>query len=191
MSGIVSEKKSLLRKKFLDIRHSISRDDVVQKSRMIQEKLFRIPEFINSKVIHSYVSMSSMNEVSTREIIQYCFDNKKKIVVPKMEKQGVLSHHLIESVKDLEKNNWGVYEPKNENKFPIDDLSIVIVPMVSADHLKHRLGYGKGFYDRFLGQVDTFNIGLAYDCQFCENKLPVESFDKKMDMILTESRVVL
>jgi len=191
MSGSVQDKKSLLRKKFLDIRNSFSSDQVGQKSRMIQEKLFQLPEFIDSKVVHTYVSMSSMNEVSTREIIQYCFDQNKRVVVPKMEKQGVLSHHLIESMGELEKNSWGVDEPKTENKFPINKLSIVLVPMVSADNLKNRLGYGMGFYDRFLSQVKTFNVGLAFDCQISENMLPVEPFDKKIDVILTESQKVL
>ncbi len=190
MSGNVADKKMLIRKKFLEVRNALSSDQVEQKSRMIQEKLFQLPEFIDSKVVHTYVSMSSMNEVSTREIIQYCFDQNKKVVVPKIEKQGVLSHHLIESVEELEKNSWGVGEPKTVNNFPVDELSIVLVPMVSADNLKNRLGYGMGFYDRFLSQIKTFNIGLAFDCQFSKNMLPVEPFDKKMDVIFTESRKV-
>lgn len=190
MSGSVSDKKSVERKKFLEIRNSLSQDQLAQKSRMIQEKLYQLPEFIESKVIHTYVSMSSMNEVSTREIIQFCFEQDKRIVVPKIEKEGVLSHHLIESMDELEKNSWGVGEPKTDNKFPIDSLSIVIVPMVSADYFKNRLGYGMGFYDRFLSQIKTFNVGVAFDCQISENMLPVEPFDKKLDIILTESQKV-
>lgn len=183
--------KSLLRKKCLKIRKSLTEEQVELKSREIHKKLFHLPEFINAKVIHTYVSIEKMNEVSTREIIQYSFDQQKRIVVPKMEREGVLTHHEINSIDDLEKNNWGVGEPRVANLFPTEKLSIVIVPMVAADYLKNRLGYGMGFYDRFLSSINTYNVGLAYDCLLSKNTLPVEAFDKKMDVILTESKKLL
>lgn len=188
MGDNVTEIKSLVREKFLLIRKSLSQDQVKQKSESIQEKLYQLPEFITSDVVHSYVSMSNMNEVSTREIIQTCFDQQKRVVVPKMESAGKLSHHLIESLDDLEKNEWGVGEPIKPNLFPVEKLSIVLVPMVSADYLKNRLGYGMGYYDRFLSRTNTYNIGLAFDCQLSKNTLPVEPFDKKMDIVITESK---
>ncbi|MEX2456163.1 MAG: 5-formyltetrahydrofolate cyclo-ligase [Balneolaceae bacterium] len=188
MGRNLADKKSLVREKYIEVRKSLLADQVEQKSEMIQEKLFKLPEFIGANVVHTYVSMSNVNEVSTRGIIQYCFDQQKKIVVPKMEKEGILSHHLIDSFEDLETNEWGVDEPKKENPFPLDEFSIILVPMVSTDQLKNRLGYGMGFYDRFLSKVNTFNVGLAFDCQLSENTLPVEPFDKKMDVVITESK---
>lgn len=188
MGKNVSENKSLVREKFLKIRKSLSQIQVEQKSKSIQEKLYQFPEFIASNVVHTYVSMSNKNEVSTLEIIQTCFDQQKRVVVPKMEAGGELSHHLIESLDDLEKNEWGVNEPKRENLYPLEKLSVVLVPMVSVDYMKNRLGYGMGFYDRFLSCTKTFNIGLAFDCQLSKNTLPVEPFDKKMDIVITESK---
>lgn len=191
MGENVTENKSVVRENFLQIRRSLSCDQVEQKSKLIHAKVYQLPEFKAANVVHSYVSMSNMNEVSTREIIQYCFDQKKRVVVPKMEKEGVLSHHLIKSLDELEPNEWGVDEPKGSNLFPLDDLAIVLVPMVSADHLKNRLGYGMGFYDRFLSGINTYNVGLAFDCQLSENTLPVEAFDKKMDVVITESKKLI
>ncbi len=188
MGKNVVENKSLLRKKYLKFRKSLSDIQVNQKSKLIQEKLYQLPEFTASNVVHTYVSMSSMNEVSTREIIQFCFDQEKRVVVPKIENEGMLSHHLIDSLDDLETNKWGVAEPKRENLFPINHLSIVLVPVVSVDYLKNRLGYGMGFYDRFLSLTNTYNIGLAFDCQLSENSLPIEPFDKKLDIVITESK---
>jgi 5-formyltetrahydrofolate cyclo-ligase len=101
--------------------------------------------------------------------------------------EGKLSHIRLDSLKDLRKNSLGVPEPVGGRKFSVDDLDLVIVPMVAGDRKKNRIGYGAGYYDRFLTNCSAPKVGLLFDCQLYDDTLPVESFDIPLDILITES----
>jgi 5-formyltetrahydrofolate cyclo-ligase len=192
MSLTVDEQKKRLRKRFLSARNTMSSNELYSKSRFITSKLINTEDYLKADVVHCYVSMIRKNEVETRNLIQHMLDHGKKVVVPKMEKMGQLSHYEIKGLDELTENKWGVAEPVKNSTLSVNksSLELVIVPMVSGDKYKNRLGYGKGFYDRFLEGLHATKIGFLFDLQMYEERLPTDKFDVQLDMLITESKIV-
>jgi 5-formyltetrahydrofolate cyclo-ligase len=185
--------KSLLRKEFLNRRQSLTRDEVLEKSSSILKQLSGLKSFRDAGTVHCYISMNERNEVFTEEIIEMCFSLNKKVVVPKMVRESRLEHYYIEQGETLLPNAWGVPEPEPvpDKKAGLTDIDLILIPMVAADREKNRLGYGKGFYDRFLSKCDAVKTGLLFDVQLSDKALPVEEHDVKLDLLITESGVIL
>ncbi len=182
-----SEKEEL-RNHFLKERKKLSDTEVETKSTEIIHRLLQLHAFQEADIVHSYVPIKKNHEVDTAQLIHHCFDTDKKIVVPKMLEQGKLQHLEIESFDDLKKNSWGIPEPDKGKEISVERLDLIVVPMVAGDRFKNRLGYGQGYYDRFLEKSDAIKIGLLFDCQLFEKKLPVEKFDVPLDILITESQ---
>lgn len=186
----VDRKKATLRKKILSGRLNLSSDEVAEKSKRIINTLTKCDQFKRSKCIHTYISISKNNEVGTLNFIEDCFRLRKRVVVPKMKKKGELLHIEITSLNNLEKNDWGILEPATNNEIDISEIDLIVVPMAAGDINKNRLGYGKGYYDRFLSKTGAFKIGLLFEMQLLEKLLPVDSFDVPLDKLITEKRVI-
>lgn len=182
--------KKDLRFHFLEARSNLTMREVLQKSSRVINKLIALTQFKEAQVIHTYVSMSERNEVHTHSFIQKCLNTNKKVIVPKMEKGGKLSQSLLSSFDELRPNKWGVLEPESISSYDSSEMDLIIVPMVAGDRLKNRLGYGMGYYDRFLGDIAAVKIGLLFDCQMHQDILPTEEFDVPLDILITESEVL-
>jgi 5-formyltetrahydrofolate cyclo-ligase len=107
-----------------------------------------------------------------------------------MRPKAQLSHHVIHNLSELTTNEWGVEEPDpiRHPEVEVADLDLVIVPLSAADRRCHRLGYGKGYYDRFLDRVRIPKVGLCYEHWFLE-QIPTDNFDVPLDLIVTEKQV--
>ncbi len=188
----VEEQKKFLRNKFIAARKDLSTNEVFSKSRFIFSKLINTELYRKAVTIHCYVSISRQNEVETRNVIQHMLAHGKTVVVPKIEKETLLTHYEIDDLGALTENRWGVAEPDANNKTPVaaDELDLVIVPMVSGDKKKNRLGYGKGFYDRFLSGVSAPKTGVLFDVQLYDHILPTDRYDVQLDMLITETKIL-
>lgn len=184
----ISSSKKKLREHYLRTRNNLSKSLVLKKSALITEKVLVSREFSNASVIHTYVSIERNHEVDTSSLITEALKRNKRVVVPKVIGQGELDHIEINSLEELKENKWGVPEPEKKKKIRVNKLDLVIVPMVAGDQKKNRLGYGKGYYDRFLVNCPAVKIGLLFDCQLHNDKLPVETFDIPLDILITETR---
>lgn len=182
--------KNSVREYFLTKRGELNTDQLIKNSNRIYARLENTTIFQQAKSVHTYVSIEKNNEVLTQRMIKHSMAEGKKIIVPKMFQEGELEHIRINSLNELKANSWGVPEPVHKKTYPISDIDLVIVPMVAGDRLKNRIGYGKGYYDRFLSNVDVEKIGLLFHCQLSEYQLPVESFDIKLDVLITENEVI-
>lgn len=192
MSVTVDKKKRLLRKRYLAARKELTPNEVYSKSRFIFSNLINTEVYKKAETVHCYVSINRQNEAETRNLIQFMLGEGKVVVVPKMEVNGKLSHYKIRDLEELNENRWGVAEPDGDNSRRADviEFDLIIVPMVAGDKQKNRLGYGKGYYDRFLSGLNTTKAGLLFDLQLCETKLPTDKYDVKMDMLITESAIL-
>lgn len=186
----VKQRKKELREKYTELRMSLDKKSAGEKSIEIHQHLFASNEFKNSKTIHTYVSMNHRNEVDTFQLISQALKFGKNIVVPRIEDDVELSHHQISDTGHLKRNEWGVPEPTGEGTVEPKDLDLILVPMLSGDRYRNRLGYGKGFYDRFLKQTNAVRIGLLFDIQMYDKKLPVNRFDVQLDLLITESGIL-
>ncbi len=182
--------KQNLREALLKRREGISGSEYLQKSKQICERLIHLPEFKQAAVIHCYISINERNEVNTHSLIEKMLKMDKQLIVPITQMEtGTLRNAPLENFDELKINKWGVLEPEIGPEIAVSTIELVVVPMVGGDSNKNRIGYGKGFYDRFLAQLECPKIGLLFQNCLAE-KLPVESFDVQLDKIVTDKRVI-
>ena len=183
-----NEEKSLLRKEVLHKRNSMSHFEISTKSKLIQQKLIESPVFNQSKSIGLYLAIGS--EVQTRGIINYALDLAKTVSLPRIISND-LRFYVVDQT-DFEKNSFdvnkfGIKEPKIDNR-PADFIDLLIIPGIVFDTYGFRIGYGYGYYDKYL-TINKFSksIGLAYDFQFIKKPIPILPHDRKIDVLITES----
>jgi len=185
--------KNQLREKILKLRQKLHQSQIEVKSQKIFQNLILMDIFKDSKNIMAY--MAFRNEVDTLPVINYCLCNDKKIILPisiKETRQLVLSE-LKDPDKELRKGTYGIKEPAPEyvRLFSPKELDLILVPAVAFDLNGYRLGYGGGYYDRFLssltGKIPT--VGLAFEMQIIQ-KIPAESTDQPVDYIATEKKII-
>jgi len=180
---MIAEAKAELRKKMLTQRNSLDQDFVHESSKSIAEKLFAEEHFKNARTIAFYIPKGS--EVDTRFMID-ALEEDREILVPITKDE--IEMVQLKSFDNLGPGRFGVPEPRE--KIPPSSFSdVVIVPGVAFGLCMHRLGYGLGYYDRFLSRSPAFRIGICYDFQV-EEKLPTHENDQRMDMIITEKRII-
>lgn len=180
---IMNDLKKQIRKEFLQKRNLVTnRADMDCE---ITRKL--ISECSDYERIFVYISYSS--EVSTIDFIEKMLSQGKQIYVPVCDiSTCTMSASHISSLNDLRENKYGILEPKRSDEI-FADFDVIIFPGVAFDVRGHRIGYGKGYYDKFVSNLKTVptKIGICYDFQL-QNSIPCETHDVKMDMILTEKR---
>ncbi|HLA48913.1 MAG TPA: 5-formyltetrahydrofolate cyclo-ligase [Nitrospinota bacterium] len=170
--------KEEIRKRILSLRNGLDNDWIRDVSIQIEERLFEYKDFLESKNILFYDAFKK--EVQTRGMIKRAIDMKKRVFLP---------------VTDFKNKNILVSEfidEKEPAKIVSEDaIETVIVPGVAFDGAGTRIGFGMGFYDRFLKRLskDVKTIGLAFDFQVV-GKIPVDSHDFIIDKIITEKRVI-
>jgi 5-formyltetrahydrofolate cyclo-ligase len=138
------------------------------------------------------VFTSKEKEVNTRPLIEALFEQKNPVVVPIIQKEDVsLRLSYLREMAALVPSTFGVPEPiGNEIPAKPQDVDVIILPMLGFDRAGGRIGYGAGYYDRFLEKnPDLTKIGVAFGCQEMET-LPVDENDIKMDLIVTEDGIV-
>lgn len=178
------EKKEL-RNKFIEKRLKINEEEKRISDEIIFDKLINLDLFKKSSCILSYVSTKT--EVDTRNIIEYSFMKGKTVAVPRCDKNSnLMKFYHIKSFDDLEKSYFNILEPDH---FCIEQVdfsdAICIVPGLAFDKNGYRLGYGRGYYDRFLSENSIPAVGLCYK-SFLVDNLPVEGFDIAVDSIITD-----
>ena len=157
--------KSELRKLYLQKRLAIKEEDYITYNAQICNQFFSTIDLSLIKVIHTYLPIEKKREPDTWMIIDRIkqeFHNIR-ISIPRV-KNNVLENFYFDGTHQLEKNNWGIPEPKHGIPTPADKIDLVIVPLLAFDKSGARVGYGKGFYDKFLKgcRPDCKKIGLSF-----------------------------
>lgn len=197
MSGKdIADRKKAVREKIKRIRFKLSRAEVLSKSAEIQKRLFDLPEFKRAKTVSFYVAKG--NEVQTEQMIKDSIKMGKRGLVPIVDEVSgrLVFSELRNYDTELEPGAFGVLEPKPECRriVPLGETELIVVPGIAFDKHGHRLGHGKGYYDRFLREVfsikpNVFAIGLAFDFQILE-ECPHNHDDILVYKIVTERRVI-
>ena len=191
-NGSICDGKNELREEYKKIINNINIKNKEQKTEEITKKFINTTQFKNAEIIAIYKSFSS--EVSTEEIIKYALKSGKEITLPRVNKSK-LDFYEIKSIDEkLIKSNFGIEEPIENSKTFVDKqkIDLVVVPGLAFDKEKNRLGYGGGFYDRFLAGINALKIGICFDEQLLKNEtLPVKETDVKLDIIITDKEMVI
>lgn len=163
---------------------NFSSEYVKYSDEIIFNKLTQSEVFNNAKILFIYVSKNT--EVDTIKIIKYALSLDKTVCVPKCLENSQMKAYKIKSFDDLEIGKFNILEPKSYSK-EIDKINIdlAVIPCVTCDVDNNRLGYGKGFYDRFLVNTAMKKVCLCRK-QVLQEKIPVDKNDVKMDVVLTD-----
>lgn len=187
----VALEKQRLREERLAARETLSEQERCALDESITQKLLETPEYAEAATVLTYVSVSS--EVSTRMFIEGALRDGKTVAVPRCLPEHRLEFVAIASLDQLAPAPFNLLEPpKDLSALTVSqmDNSICIVPALLVDTKGYRLGYGAGFYDRFLSTYPGKKICLAYKQNLSKTELPHTEFDVAVDMVITESDVL-
>ena len=180
--------KNELRQKYRALRDSFGEEFITNASISACKNLASTQEFINADTVLLYYP--TKNEISPLPIFEICLKLGKTVAFPVCNKENsTLVFKEIFSLNDLSRSTFGIFEPGESCKeIEFSHNTICLVPALLFSSDGHRLGYGKGFYDRFLDNFKGISVGFSYSALVCD-KLPKESHDISLNMIITESEV--
>ncbi len=185
--------KSEIRKEVLKARLALSEQEVAQKSAAIVKRLLALEEYRRAAILMAYIDFR--NEVRTGELIRESLAMGKQVVVPLTDTRAkrLMPSLLLNYPEDLAPGAWGILEPAPGRLRPVEPakIDLVVVPGVAYDERGNRLGYGGGFYDRFLPQTrpDTFYVAPAFELQIRPEITP-GPYDCPVHCLVTEERVI-
>lgn len=171
--------KELLRNKYKLIRKSITEKNI--KDEIIYKKVINDCDIKKYSTILIYVSFK--DEVDTLKLIKY-FLQCKKVAVPKIE-NNIMKFYYIKDLNELETGYFGILEPISNELVTDFSNCVCITPGICFDINGNRIGYGKGFYDKFFNEVDIYKIGLCYK-KCLVRKIDVNNFDKRVEKVITD-----
>ncbi|MCR4909393.1 MAG: 5-formyltetrahydrofolate cyclo-ligase [Lachnospiraceae bacterium] len=178
-----------LRNKYRRIRDSIEPALRRFLSGKIGERLFGLPLFKEAQSVFFYHSFGS--EVETPEMIKTALSEGKLVALPRVLDDKAMRFYFVEDLESLEISRFGVPEPPKEGLCAISEPDLVIVPGLVFDREGNRLGYGKGYYDRFFKTLPygVSKAALAFDEQLSDTVIK-EEYDVPVDLIITPSEVM-
>jgi 5-formyltetrahydrofolate cyclo-ligase len=191
------ETKKEFRKYYIEMRSRLGREEAVEKSRLLFERICSLEQYMKAHVVLAYMSFGS--EVSTDQFICRCIRDGKTVALPKVVKEdgkgcrlGIYA--ITDPVADVVPGFRGIREPDTSRTRLLDpgEIDLAVVPGVAFDAAGNRLGYGAGCYDRLLPMLrrDCLKIGAAFEIQLAD-ALPTDGHDFRLDVVVTESRTII
>ncbi len=180
--------KEEIRRRILQQRSALTHLQVQQGGDAVRRRLMETDLYDQAQRIGCYVSVKS--EVDTHGFIEAALSAGKRVAVPRTRRQGLMVHQEIQTLADLRPAPFGLLEPTGSDhpEIPPADFDLIIVPGLAFDRRGNRIGFGAGYYDRFLARVTASKIGLAYDFQILDH-LPSDPHDIRLDLLVTEREI--
>ena len=181
-----AEEKKKIRKDVLAIRDALPRPVREALSITICKNFTALDTVVKSSAIMIFLSFGS--EVRTDYIIEWLWQQKKRVLAPLCKPETrEMAVYAIKTFDDVAPGYFGIREPKQDILKPVakQGIDLIAVPAAAFDRRGHRVGYGGGYYDRFLADMDVPKIGLAFSCQLVP-KVPSDRFDQPVQGIVTE-----
>lgn len=180
--------KNELRKEYKKIRNDIK--NKVKLSFQISDNLFNSEIYNNCKSVFCYASFGS--EADTTDIVLNSLARNKTVALPVCtDKNGNMDFYKINSFSDLIEGTYGILEPDTNicEKIEPNNKTLLTVPAVVFDKKGYRIGYGKGYYDRYLKKFNGISVGLCYN-RCIIDEVPADKFDEKVDFIVCENFLI-
>lgn len=172
-------------------RDALSSFDIQNRSELIFKNIVKSGVLANITEILTFVNYSS--ECDTSNIINYCFENEIKIAVPRVEGK-YMDFYYISSINDLKPGTYGIMEPiTNDLCVSDNNNTLIIMPGLIFDEKGGRIGYGGGYYDKYLSKRNNFiKVAICFDFQIInDGKIIIEDYDIKPDIIITDKRIIM
>jgi len=185
--------KNQIREEIAEKFAALSANEIAEKTKAIENRLFDFANFLESKIALLYVN--NKHEVLTGNILKRAYIYNKIVVLPVYNTENFeMELKKVDNLeKDLNPGPRDILQPDESRckVVPIDKIDIAIIPAVALDEKGGRIGSGKGYYDRLLPRlaITTRKVALAFEEQIIP-QVPIESHDKHVDIIITENRVI-
>lgn len=182
--------KSELRKKYKSLRNALSTSQIDDLSMSVANQLLKLPVWEFS-CYHIFLAIEEKKEVNTDYILNILSGKDKNIVLSKSDfKSGLMTHFLLTDNTKIKKNSYNIPEPVDGIEILNDKIDVIFIPLLAFDTKGNRVGYGKGFYDRFLADCkpQTIKIGLSFFEAETEINNVFES-DVKLDFCVTPEKI--
>jgi 5-formyltetrahydrofolate cyclo-ligase len=190
MNSVAAEKNQL-REFMLNKRNRISIRQVYEKSKRVQSNVVNSRQFLVAETVGVYSPVGS--EVRTEEIIREAICSDKKVVLPRVESGAMKFYQINDKPFQLDNlviGTFGIREPIKEGK-EVVKIDLLVVPGIVFDSQGSRIGYGRGYFDRFIvGAKVSFSLGLAYQFQLVSYRLPQSHIDQKIDALSIETGIL-
>lgn len=182
--------KKELRIKYKALRTSLSKSEVEEKSLAIANKIISLPIW-EKNYFHIFLSIVEQKEIDTEFILHLLAGKDKEIIVSKSDfETRKMTHFLLTDSTRIKKNEYNIPEPVDGIEVPSHKIDVVFVPLLAFDKNGHRVGYGKGFYDKFLSEckADVVKIGLSF-FEAEDEISDVFEDDIKLDYCISPNRI--
>lgn len=183
-------KKTAIRPKYKALRNALSENEIEEMSLAVANKILTLPIW-EKTYFHIFLPIAEHHEVNTEFILHLLSGKDKDIIVSKADfSTRNMTHFLLTDNTRIKKNEYNIPEPVDGIEVPSTKIEVVFVPLLAFDKKGHRVGYGKGFYDKFLSECkpDAIKIGLSF---FEPEELIEDVFesDVKLDYCVTPEKV--
>ena len=169
-------------------RREADEETLHEKSLQILERFRQLSAYKDASLLLAYVD--AKREVETRLLMRCAWDDGKKVAVPRVDGDGIMHFYYLRSLKDLEPGAFGSMEPRADCRICEPEEGLLLMPGVAFDEQGHRVGYGGGYYDRYLEKhPHLIHIALAFEFQIFP-EVPSEKHDICPDLIVTENRIL-
>jgi 5-formyltetrahydrofolate cyclo-ligase len=181
--------KSDLRSNYLKLRSEITSQQIDNFSIEIVNRCLEL-NLWNKSVYHLFMASEQNKEIDTALLLSVLQGKDKQIVIPKIVDDYELEHYLLADQTPLKRSHWGIPEPQSGIKINSNQIDVVFVPLLIFDLQGHRIGYGKGYYDRFLAKCrkETIKVGLSYFDPI-ERIEDIQPHDIPMNFGITKDRI--
>ena len=180
--------KETYRKKYKSLRATISNETLETLSIDIANNSLKLPiwEFLN---YHIFLPIFDKTEVNTEFLLHILQGKDKSIIVPKVKNKSEMTHILLQDNTSLKLSNYGVPEPVSGIEIQPSQIEVVFIPLLAYDLKGNRLGYGKGFYDRFLSQCKPETVLIGLSLFEPEQEVPYEKTDIPLHFCITPKKL--
>ena len=183
--------RDTLRKQIITQRKQMDCKELEDLGEKIFEMVTATEWYRKAVCIHCFSGSVDKGEISTTKILDHIVKSDKKLVMPRVEPgSDQLKHIPVKNPDSLITGKWGIKEPENGETVNPGEIDLVLVPGLAADRYGNRIGFGKGFYDRFLAQIPHVNSALLLPSMFILDRIPVKPYDIPMGAIITETEVI-
>jgi len=181
--------KKDLRSHYLALRESISNASLLNSSLSIADSVLKLPLW-TFDYFHIFLPITEKKELDTSFILSILQGKDKNIMLPKITAEGFLRHYLLTDATRLKKNKWNIPEPVDGIEVDANKIDVVFLPLLAFDRKGNRVGYGKGFYDRFLTECrnDVKKVGLSlFEAE--DTISDINEADIPLDYCVTPSKI--
>lgn len=191
--ALIRREKADWRGRFRSLRAGFSDAEYAARSAKVVAQAKTLPELQQAETVHAYWPLLRSRELDIRPLIAWLQASGKQIVLPVVDTYtGAprLRHAQFESLEALRPNRWGIHEPTGGKSVSVESIDAVIVPALGAGRNGHRLGYGRGYYDAFLGTLTALTRICPVFGPCLIDRAPAEAHDVPLDILITEDEII-